>query len=607
MAPSKKKHLQPGIGVKHRSGLGHYISAGNGCDSLGVPAFGFNQAVPSAQTHRTSPPTPEPKKERHMSNSNQVSLKGSERSPLAGAHATGATDPHQLVEISVILKRRQPLELTENQGMILNHAQFAAKYGANPADVDKIRQFARENNLQVLDRGDEVERRTVMLAGTAAAMEKAFSVELRDFEHPEGTYRGRTGPIQVPEEYADCIQGVFGLDDRPAAKPHYRYRTPRGAFGARVANTSYSPVQVASLYDFPQGNSVAAGQTIGIIELGGGYRPADLKDYFESLGLQTPPIKTVSVDHGKNRPTTPQSADGEVMLDIEVAGSVAQGANIVVYFTSNTDQGFQDALSTAIHDQLNRPSVISISWGAPESTWTQAALESMDQIAAEAAALGISITVAAGDSGSSDGVNDRQNHVDFPASSPHVLACGGTSLIASGNSIQSEMVWNDGAQGGATGGGYSTVFALPAWQSDAGPQTFRGVPDVAGDADPETGYNIRVDGQNMVAGGTSAVAPMWAGLIALLNQQLNTRLGFVNPQLYSLNQSAGFQDITVGSNGTFSAGPGWDPCTGLGSPDGAGLLHALQGIASQAQAKAQSQESGMPQSQTSPIRKTSAD
>jgi len=211
-------------------------------------------------------------------------------------------------------------------------------------------------------------------------------------------------------------------------------------------------------------------------------------------------------------------------------------------------------------------------------------MESMDQIAAEAAALGISITVAAGDSGSSDGVTDGQNHVDFPASSPHVLACGGTNLVASGNSIQSESVWNDGEQGGATGGGYSTVFARPAWQSPAVTQNFRGVPDVAGNADPETGYNVRVDGQNLVVGGTSAVAPLWAGLIAVLNQQLNTRLGFVNPQFYAMNQAAGFHDITKGNNGAFSAAPGWDACTGMGSPDGVGLLHALQRSAAQSTA-----------------------
>jgi kumamolisin len=530
-----------------------------------------------------------------MSNSNRVSLKGSERHALAGAHATGATDPHQIIEVSVILKHRRPLPLKEQLTGILSHAEFNAQYGADPAHVDRIRQFASENNLQMLQRGDEIERRTVTLAGTAAAMEKAFSVHLHDYEHPEGSYRGRTGFIQVPENIADCIQGVFGLDDRAIAKPHYRYHTARGAFGARAASTSYNPNQVAEAYDFPTGN--AAGQTIGIIELGGGYRPADLKTYFQSLGLKAPAIKTVSVDHGKNRPTTAQSADGEVMLDIEVAGAVAQGANIVVYFTPNTDQGFQDAISTAIHDQLNRPSVISISWGGPESSWTQAAMESMDQIAAEAAALGVTITVAAGDNGSSDGVSDGQNHVDFPASSPNVLACGGTNLVASGTTIQSETVWNDGAQGGATGGGYSTVFPRPTYQSAVVTQNFRGVPDVAGDADPESGYNVRVDGHNMVVGGTSAVAPLWAGLIAVLNAQMNTRLGFVNPQLYAMNQSAGFHDITQGNNGTYSARPGWDPCTGLGSPDGLGLLHALQGTAAQTQsqpADAQNKQTSQP-------------
>jgi len=523
-----------------------------------------------------------------MSSSKRVSLKGSERTALPGAHITGATDPHQLIEVSVILNHRTPLtqslNLAENRIERMTHAKYADTHGANPSDIERIKQFAQENNLQVLERGDEVARRTVTLAGTADAMERAFSVELREYEHPEGSYRGRVGTIQVPEDLAGSIQGVFGLDDRTVAHPHYRYHTARGAFGARTASTSYNPPAVAEAYDFPtaatSGSGPAAGQTIGIIELGGGYRPADLKTYFKSLGLTEPSVKSVSVNHGKNRPTTAQSADGEVMLDIEVAGGVAQGAKIVVYFTPNTDQGFMDAISTAIHDQANSPSVISISWGGPESTWTQAAMTSLDQIAAEAALLGVTITVASGDNGSSDGVTDGQNHVDFPASSPHVLACGGTSLIANGATIQSETVWNDGSQGGAGGGGYSTIFPRPAWQSAVVTQNFRGVPDVAGDADPETGYNIRVDSQNMVVGGTSAVAPLWAGLIAILNQQLSTKLGFVNPQLYAMNQSAGFHDITRGNNGTMGAKPGWDPCTGLGSPDGVGLLHTLQSTTS---------------------------
>jgi kumamolisin len=525
-----------------------------------------------------------------MSNSNRVTLKGSERAPLAGAHAVGAVDPQELIEVSLFLKRRAALPSAETRTRYLTHAEFAVQHGADPADLELIRQFAKENHLQLLERGDEIERRSVTLAGTASAMEKAFSVELHDYEHPEGTYRGRVGAIQVPEQHASAIQGVFGLDDRAVAKPHYRCHTARGAFGARTTSTSYSPAQVAEAYGFPNGDAI--GQTIGIIELGGGYRPADLQDYFQSLSLQNPRIKTVSVNHGKNRPSTPSSADGEVMLDIEIAAAVAQGAQIVVYFTPNTDQGFQDAISTAIHDQTNKPSVISISWGGPESTWTQASMESMDQIAAEAASLGVSITVASGDSGSSDGVNDGQNHVDFPASSPHVLACGGTSLVANGSTIESESVWNDGAQGGSGGGGYSIVFDRPAWQAAVVTQAYRGVPDVAGDADPETGYSVRVDGKELVVGGTSAVAPLWAGLIALLNAKLNTRLGFVNPQLYAINRSAGFHDITQGNNGAFQARPGWDAATGLGSPDATGLLDALQTSA----AKSQPQEAETKQS-----------
>jgi kumamolisin len=510
-----------------------------------------------------------------MQKSNRVNLKGSERAPLAGAHSVGATDPHQLIEISVILKHRKPVPSAEQNLRRITHAEFAAEHGANPADLELLKKFADENSLQVLERGDEIMRRSVTVAGTAANMEKAFGVKLEDYEHPEGSYRGRTGSIQIPADLENAIQGVFGLDDRPAAKPHYRYRTAHsGSFGERATASSYSPAQVAQAYHFPAAN--AAGQTIGILELGGGYRPADLETYFKGLGLQNPNIKSVSVDHGKNRPTNANSSDGEVMLDIEVAAAVAQGANIVVYFTPNTDRGFQDALSTAIHDEINKPSVISISWGGAESTWTTQAMTSMDQIAAEAAALGVTITVATGDNGSGDSVNDGQPHADFPASSPNVLACGGTSLQASGTTIKSETVWNDGAKGGATGGGYSTQFPRPAYQSAVVTQQHRGIPDVSGDADPETGYDVRVDGQNMVVGGTSAVAPLWAGLIAVLNNSLGTRLGFVNPQLYAINQKAGFHDITKGTNGAFKSMAGWDACTGLGSPDATGLLDALK-------------------------------
>ena len=516
-----------------------------------------------------------------MPESKQIALPGSERASMSGATLVGPTDPNQLVEVSVVLKQRRELNLDHLQGKTLSHDEFASAYGADPEHMERVRAFAHANHLHVTESENEVARRTVTLQGTVANLEKAFAVTLNDYDHPKGRFRGRTGAVHLPAELAEIVQGVFGLDNRPQASPHFRFRGLSGASDAATPNISYSPVQVAKLYNFPAGVT-GEGQTIGIIELGGGYNQSDITNYFQSLGLTPPEVTSVSVDNGANSPTNPNSADGEVLLDIEVAGAIAPGASIVVYFAPNTSQGFQDAISTAIHDATNNPSAVSISWGGPESTWTSQSTQTMDQLAQEAAALGVTITVAAGDNGSSDGVGDGDgsNNVDFPASSPNVLACGGTTLVSSNGAITSETVWNDGADGGATGGGFSTLFAQPTYQSSLASsypgQTGRGVPDVAGNADPDTGYNILVDGQQEVVGGTSAVAPLWAGLVALLNQQLNTRLGFLNTAIYALPEPGnGFNDITQGNNGAYSAGPGWDPCTGLGSPNGAALATLL--------------------------------
>jgi kumamolisin len=298
-------------------------------------------------------------------------------------------------------------------------------------------------------------------------------------------------------------------------------------------------------------------------------------------------VTAVSIDGGKNSPTNANSADGEVMLDIEVAAAVAPGAKIVVYFAPNTDQGFIDAIGHAVHDTVNKPSVISISWGSAEVDWTAQSMSALDAACQSAAALGVTITVASGDNGSTDGVTGS-NNVDFPASSPHVLACGGTKLVGSGSTISSEVVWNElASNSGAGGGGVSNVFPLPSWQQGFGvpkptnPAGGRGVPDVAGDADPNTGYEIQVDGKSMVVGGTSAVAPLWAGLIAVCNKITGTSAGFLQPTIYSAAGKAAFNDITEGTNyqGTpvgFSAGPGWDACTGMGSPIGTKIVALLQ-------------------------------
>jgi kumamolisin len=511
----------------------------------------------------------------------RVVLPRSERVAPRNATKAGRTNGQQVISVSLIVKRRKPLDVKALGGRILSHEEFNREYAADPANFNALRRFAHQHGLTVDETASSLSRRTLVLRGPAQAMEQAFGVELNDYEEA-GTrrrYHGFTGQVSLPETHAALVEAVLGLDARPVAKPHIRFRK-KGTRKIVVApdqasaqETAFNPPQVAALYSYPTTVN-GAGQTIGILELGGGYNTSDLDTYFGGLGLNVPNVVAVSVDGGTNSPGDPD-VDGEVALDIEVSGSIANGANIAVYFTTNTDQGFIDGITTAVHDTTNNPSVLSISWGGPESSWAQSSMTALDDACQSAAALGVTITVAAGDGGSSDGVDDGQNHVDFPASSPHVLGCGGTTLVTNGTTIESETVWNDGSQGGATGGGYSAVFPVPTWQSGVAgfAGSGRGVPDVAGDASPETGYNILVDGQQEVVGGTSAVAPLWAALIVLINQMKGSPVGFVNPSLYG--DESDFNDITQGNNGAYSAGPGWDPCTGLGSPDGEEIAQAL--------------------------------
>jgi kumamolisin len=517
-------------------------------------------------------------------------LTGSEKVPFHIPAEKAATGK---LTVSVIVRRKNPLDPRRLGKDRVSRAEYTRKYAADSADLKQIHAFAKEFGLTVEKDTPKPECRTVLLTGSVAAIQKAFGVELKDATVDGTTYRVRQGGIYLPASLLKIVVAILGLDNRPQAQPQFRVAIPsprepgKEPEAVASANISYTPVQVGQLYQFPVGTT-AAGQTIGIIELGGGFRAGDITAYFKTLGQKTPTVTAVSVDKGKNAPSNANSADGEVMLDIEVSAAVAPGAKIVVYFTPNTDQGFTDAISTAVHDTTNKPSVISISWGGAESTWTQQSMTALDDACQSAAALGITVTVAAGDNGSSDGVTDGQNHVDFPASSPHVLACGGTKLIGSGATIASEVVWSEtAAKEGATGGGVSTVFPLPTWQANssvplAGAFAGRGVPDVAGDADPATGYSVRVDGKTMVIGGTSAVAPLWAGLIALNNAQNKTSAGFLQPVVYTVEAKSAFRDITSGNNGAFTAGPGWNACTGLGSPIGTALISLLAASAASA-------------------------
>ncbi len=509
-----------------------------------------------------------------MSQNARKAVAGSERLPPQGAHHIGPVDGHEHLQVTLVLRRRTTPEPVPRAGAPLSRHEHALHHGAAPHDLQAVAAFAAGHGLQLA--AHDAAARTVRLSGTAAAMQRAFGVELAHYEQHGRRLRCRSGPVSLPEDVHPCVMAVLGLDDRPAAKPQFR-RLPR----ATGADGSFTPLQVADLYVFPDGGINGAGQTIALIELGGGYSSGDLDTYFQGLGLAgAPAVSVVSVDGGTNQPGG--DADGEVMLDLEVAGAIAPGARLVLYFAPNTDQGFHDAIAQAVHDSANQPGILSISWGGPEDSWTAQARDAMNAALQDAASLGVTVTVACGDNGADDGVGDRKLHVDFPASSPWVLSCGGTRLQAGGGAITSERVWNDlPGNAGATGGGVSKYFALPDYQKQAGvpPQpemqfAGRGVPDVAGDADPATGYQVRVDGQDSVIGGTSAVAPLWAALVARLNQMRGKPLGFANPLLYPLGATA-FRDIVIGNNGHYDAGPGWDACTGLGSPNGAALAQAL--------------------------------
>lgn len=516
---------------------------------------------------------------------NRVELKGSARSPLSGAQDVGPADPNQQIDVTVYLRPSATRPSTDRIGSLplsqrayLSREEFARRHAAGDEDIAKIRSFAAENALRVTS--VDPAARQVKLAGTVQALSQAFGATLRHCDHPSGRFRYRTGSLTVPGDLAAIIEAVLGLDNRPQAKPHFRLRAARRIAPARAAAVSYSPLQLAQAYNFPA-NLDGSGQCIAIIELGGGFNATDLASFFSNLGIATPSVTSVSVDGAANSPTgDPSGPDGEVELDIEVAGSVASGAQIAVYFAPNTDQGFIDAVAAAVHDTQRRPSMISISWGGPETSWTAQARDALNSACQDAATMGVTVLAASGDNGADDGTGSPV--VDFPASSPYVIGCGGTRLVLSGATIRSEQAWNElSSNEGATGGGVSEVFARPGYQQSANvpaaPNGFsgRGVPDVAADADPESGYQVVVDGQRTVIGGTSAVAPLWAGLLARINQSLRKNVGYVNPLLYSSSSQRAFHDIISGSNGDYSAARGWDPCTGLGTPDGSALLSAL--------------------------------
>ncbi|HTS36172.1 MAG TPA: S53 family peptidase [Candidatus Solibacter sp.] len=542
-------------------------------------------------------------------------IAGSERHPLAGSAPVAAVDPEKTIKLTIYVRPKKsdaevpmlpeighsPHELRRS----VADEKILAAFEADPKSLQAVQKFAQANRLKVLESSKV--KRSVLVEGKLSDAMRAFDVNLAIYEHPtKGRYRGRTGPVHIPASLEHIVEAVFGFDNRPMGRPLFKKAVPRStARAARQANT-YLPTDLVDLYDMPDGTD-GTGQTVAILAFNGaigdtgevatgGYSPTQVADYFKkTLKITTPVSLTNVVVHGPgNQPgdgTQETDATGEVLLDICMAGGIAPKAKFFMYFTEFTEQGWVDCITSAV-TATNAPSVISCSYGNPEDgpkgeiLWTKAAIKKVNEALQRAALAGITVCVASGDQGSTEELPDSRQHCDFPASSPWVLGCGGTRVIASSGVISRETVWNDGPDS-ATGGGVSQIFPVPSYQTGAGvPASVnpghrlgRGVPDVASLADPETGVLVlSPDGSVQPIGGTSAAAPLWSGLVARLNQGLGKPVGFLNPVLYKSLSSGVLRDVTEGDNGAFKAGTGWDACTGFGSPNGTRLLTALKSL-----------------------------
>ncbi len=550
-----------------------------------------------------------------------VELPGSHRRLPTGARHVRDVAPGEQLTVTVYV-RRDPaaapiVDLAAEGGRppaerrYLTPAELAQQFGADEEDLQAVVSYAHAAGLTA-GRQSPVTR-SVQVSGPAPAVAAAFGVgNLAHYLQGDLTFRAQEGPVKLPGALAAVVEAVLGFDNRPLGRSYLRKPIERGwrgpiAQGAppQLPPNNFYPPQVATLYDFPAPYD-GTGETVAIFVFNGpvgsgasapgGYDSSLLGRYFSQvLGIGAPHLTDVVVMGPGNDPgngSTPADVSGEVYLDLCIVGSLAPGAAIVVYFTEFTEQGWVDAISRAATDTSSDPSVLSISYGNPESggasAWTPMAVRQVNQAFEAAAAAGRTVCCAAGDSGAADEPSAGSVHVDFPASSPWVLGCGGTRLAAAGGRIRSEVVWNDLDTGnGATGGGVSAVFPRPAWQAGVSaealpgvqvPAAGRGIPDVASLADPQTPFVVLgPSGSLEQVGGTSAAAPVWAALTCRLNQALGARVGFLNPLLYSQVHPA-LRDIISGNNGGYRATAGWDACTGWGSPGASALLEALANL-----------------------------
>lgn len=507
-------------------------------------------------------------------------LGGSDRPEPHGAAPVGDIDRDASLEVTLYLKRRSSKPAAGSEAdfarllrPISRQALDAERLRTHGRAADRIVKFAKANGLSI--RNVDLTSRRIVLEAPASRMAEIFGASLRTYSDGQRTFRARSGALSMPRAIAPWTRAVLGFDQRAQAV---------NLAGDGNADVGLWPTEVAKLYNIPLDRDVSS-QCVGIIALGGGYQPADLSAALAGMGRVSPTVVDASVSGVTNQYGDGTRDDEEIALDLQILAGLLPTARIVVYFAPNTTRGLADAVHQAVFDEVNRPQVLSISWGSAEKYWTPDGRDAVQAALQDAVRRQVSVVAAAGDELASSGVTDGKAHVWFPASSPYVLGCGGTAIVATGGAILSELVWNEGIIG--TGGGISDCYPVPVFQSTVpmppafnGGGTGRGVPDVAALASKVPGYRIVLGNQQMAKDGTSAAAPLWGALIAMANAQRGAPVGFVNSILYATPGS--LRMITQGNNQLngvgYVAGDGWNACTGLGVPRGVEIIDALASV-----------------------------
>ncbi|WP_224281228.1 protease pro-enzyme activation domain-containing protein [Streptomyces sp. LS1784] len=522
----------------------------------------------------------------------RVALPNTVNPAVAHSEKKGDVPAAQQIAVSVSLKLRNTDALdrfltavatpgTPEYGHYLTPEQFTAQFGPTQAAVDQVRAYLAQQGLTVTD--VSANRQVVNAHGTAAQVSQAFGTHESSYLDPQlqRAFFANDAAASIPSDLAAVVQGVSGLDNHAVRKN--RLATPNAVTPNTASSTpsGMAPAQYTGAYNLNKTGADGTGTTVALWEFDG-YKSSNLTTYDSQYGLSGPAVSTVSVD-GASYDSAPGQGQGEVELDSEIVRGAAPKATQLVYEAPNSDQGEIDMANKIVTD--NRVSVVSISWGSCEPDTTASSMTAVDNAFKQAAAQGISIFSASGDDGSRDCTRSTSGStvkaVDFPASSPHQTGVGGTNLkVSSSNTYSSESAWS------TAGGGVSTVFAKPSWQTGTGVSgTMRTVPDVSSNADPASGFAIYTAGAWQVYGGTSAAAPLWSGYAAQFNQKAKAAgqpvLGEASPRLYSVASSSSygstFHDVTTGANQDFSAKAGYDQVTGWGSPVADALTTALLG------------------------------